>query len=184
MGSIGFPFIYTEAKYAQDMNLRSAKKVILQCWREFSLIFGRHYAPVERYRTRDANILLLTMGSLSEAAMVAIDKMRESGERIGLIRLRLWRPFPIDELRQAVKGAEILIVIDRAISFGAAGNPVFSEINAALSQRIPNLKIVSFVGALGGRDISTEGFKQIIREAKRITNKGSKKVYEIYGVRK
>jgi len=124
------------------------------------------------------------MGSLSEAAMAAVDKIRESGERIGLIRLRLWRPFPIDDLRQIVKDAEILIVIDRAISFGAAGNPVYSEINAALSQRIPKLKIVSFVGALGGRDISTEGFEQIIREAKKIAYKGSQKGYEIYGVRK
>ena len=99
------------------------------------------------------------MGSFSETAMTAIDKLRDEGQKIGLIRLRLWRPFPFEELRQAVKDAETLIVLDRALSTGGPGGPVCSEIRSALYDTTPRPKIVSFVGGLGGRDITAGRFR-------------------------
>ncbi len=124
MGAFGPPYIYTEIKKAQDVNLRASKEVILECWREFGKKFGRYYAPVEKYHSNEAKTLLLTVGSFSETAMDAIDRVRAEGQDVGLIRLRLWRPFPFDELREAVKDAETLIVFDRAISFGGPGGPI------------------------------------------------------------
>jgi pyruvate ferredoxin oxidoreductase alpha subunit len=183
MGDFGPPVIYTEVKWAQEVNLRAAKEVILQCWGEFGAIFGRHYSPVESYRGEDCKVLLLTMGSFSETAMTAIDKMRGEGREVGLVRLRLWRPFPFDEFRKAVKDAEVLIVLDRALSFGGPGGPVCSEIKAALYQADRRPKIVSFVGGLGGRDISVGGFEEIVNRGIEIAQKGSTQEFEIYGVR-
>ncbi len=163
MGGFGPPFIYTEAKKAQDVALRASKKVILQVWQKFGELTGRHYSPVEGYKAEDADVLLLTMGSFSETAMMAIDEMQEKGPKVGLIRLRLWRPFPFDEFRQAVTRAQLLIVLDRALSFGGPTGPVCSEVQAALYPLRKKPKVVSFVGGLGGRDISVAAFEDLIR---------------------
>ena len=183
MGGFGPPFIYSETKWAQEVNLRAAKKVILECWEEFGKTFGRFYHPVECHRCEDARILLLTMGSFSETAMLAVDKMRGEGKRVGLLKLRLWRPFPFDEIRKAVKDAEVLVVLDRAISFGGPGGPVCSEIRSALYQVDKRPKIVGFVGGLGGRDISVSGFEEIVNRGIEISRTGSEQEFEIFGVR-
>ena len=183
MGDFGPPFIYTEAKWAQEVNLRQSKETVLQVWQRFGDSFKRHYHPVERYRCEGARVLLLTMGSFSETAMTAIDKMRRDGQSIGLLKLRLWRPFPFEELRQAVKDAEVLIILDRALSFGGPAGPVASEIKSALYNQQPRPRIVSFIGGLGGRDITAEGFEQIVNQGIEVAKKGSKNEFEIFGVR-
>ncbi len=183
MGDFAPPFIYTETKWAQEVNLRKSIKTILKCWVEFDKIFKRRYHPVECYRSENARVLLLTMGSFSETAMTAIDQMRGEGKNIGLIKLRLWRPFPFDEIRSAVKGAEVLIVLDRAISFGGPGGPVASEIRSALYNEDKKPKVVSFVGGLGGRDITVSGFEELVNRGIEISRTGSKQEFEIFGVR-
>ncbi|MFQ5996413.1 MAG: transketolase C-terminal domain-containing protein [Dehalococcoidales bacterium] len=183
MGAFGPPFIYTEVKWAQEVNLESAKEVILECWQNFAKTFGRHYLPVESYHSEGAKVLLLTMGSYSETAMVAVDKMRDEGREVGLLKLRLWRPFPFVELRQAVKNAEVLIVLDRALSFGGPGGPVYSEVKAALYSEAKKPKVIGFVGGLGGRDISMSGFEEMINQGIKIAQSGSKREFEIFGVR-
>ena len=183
MGAFGPPFIYTEVKWAQEVNLEAAKKVILECWQEFGKAFGRYYSPVESYHSEGAKVLLLTMGSLSETAMVAVDKMRGEGKDVGLLKLRLWRPFPFAELRQAVRDAEVLIVLDRAISFGGPGGPVCSEIKAALYHEAKKPKVIGFVGGLGGRDISMSGFEEMMNQGVEIAQTGSEREFEIFGVR-
>jgi len=183
MGDFGPPAIYTEAKWAQEVQLRASKDVVLECWDEFGRAFGRQYCPVEKYHSDGAKVLLLTMGCFSETAMVAVDNMRKEGKDIGLVRLRLWRPFPFEEFRQAVKDADVLIVLDRAISFGGPGGAVASELKAALYNQDKKPEVVSFVGGLGGRDITEAGFEDIINRGIEITRTGSKNEYEIYGVR-
>ncbi len=183
MGGLGPPYIYTEAKKAQEVNLTAAKKVILECWDEFGGIFGRHYSPVEHYHSEDAKVLLLTMGSFSETAMDAVDKMRKKGKDVGLIRLRLWRPFPFEEFRQAVKNTEVLVVLDRAISLGGPGGPVCSEIRSALYNEDKKPKVIGIVGGLGGRDISVAGFEEIVNRGIEISQIGSEQEFEMFGVR-
>ena len=183
MGDFGPPIIYSETKWAQEINLRASKEVILQCWNEFGKLFNRSYSPVESYRSEGANVLLLTMGSFSETAMTAIDKMKAAGKDVGLLKLRLWRPFPFEELRQAVKGAGVLIVLDRALSFGGPGGPVCSEIRSALYAQEKRPKVISFVGGLGGRDITVAGFEDIVERGIEISKTGSKREFEIFGVR-
>ncbi len=183
MGAFGPPYIYTEIKKAQDESLRASKEVILECWREFGKKFGRFYAPVEKYHSNGAKTLLLTLGSFSETAMEAIDRMRAEGQDVGLIRLRLWRPFPFDEFREAVKDAETLIVFDRALSFGGPGGPVASEVRSALYSQSHRPKVVNIVGGLGGRDVTVSAFEDIIRKGTEMARQGGVEEFEMYGVR-
>ncbi len=183
MGEFAPPFIFTETKWAQEVSIRDAKKYILQAWDEFYKMFGRKYLPIEKYHSDGARVLIMTMGSSGETASVAIDELREEGMEVGQIRLRLWRPFPFEELRAAVKDADVLIVMDRAISFGGPGGPVASEVKAALFNLTKKPKVVSYVISLGGRDTTVSGFKDIIKKGIEIAAKGSKNEYEIYGVR-
>jgi pyruvate ferredoxin oxidoreductase alpha subunit len=183
MGGFGPPSVYTETKWAQEVNLRASKDVVLEVWKDFGNTFGRNYSPVENYRCDGCRVLLLTMGSFSETAMVAVDKMKNEGKDVGLLKLRLWRPFPFNEIRQAVRNAEVVIVLDRALSFGGPGGPVCSEIRSALYQQEKKPKVIGFVGGLGGRDISVAGFEEIVKRGIEISETGSSQEFEIFGVR-
>ena len=183
MGDFGPPIIYTEVKWAQEVNLRKSKETIIKVWKEFGETFGRDYKPIETYCCEDAKTFILTMGSYSETAMTAVDRLRDEGMKIGLIRIRLWPPFPFEELRQALADTETLIVLDRAISFGGPGGPVCSEVRSALYDQPKRPKIINFVGGPGGRDITIDGFKEIIKRGIDIARNGSDNEYEIFGVR-
>ncbi len=182
-GAFGPPNVYTEAKKAQDVALRASKKIILDVWQEFGKFSGRYYSPIEKYKADDAEVLLLTMGSYSETAMIAIDNMRERGEKAGLLRLRLWRPFPFDEFRQAVAKAKTLVVLDRALSFGGPSGPVCSEVQAALYPVEIRPKVISFVGGLGGRDMSATAFENMIRGGMQKAKQGQLGGFEMIEVR-
>jgi len=182
-GAFAPPDIYSEAKIAQEVAFRKSKDVIIKGFKEFGDIFGRYYHPVEPYKTEGAKLLLLTMGSFSETAKIAIDAKKDKGEPVGLINLRLWRPFPFKELRQAVKGAETLVVFDRCISFGGPGGPVSSEIRSALYSEKKRPEVMSFVGGLGGRDMSVKDFEYVIDRSREIAEKGSKELFETVGIR-
>jgi pyruvate ferredoxin oxidoreductase alpha subunit len=125
----------------------------------------------------------MNMGSTGETASVAVEEMRAEGMDVGQIRLRLWRPFPFEELREAVKDADILIVMDRAMSFGGPAGPLASEVKAALYNQAKRPKIVSYIISLGGRDTTVADYKEIAKKSMEIAEKGSPNEFEIYGVR-
>jgi len=181
-GAFGPPEIYSEAKLAQEVAFRKSKETILQGWKEFGDIFGRYYHPVEQYRTEGAEILLLTMGSFTETAKIEIDRRKDEGEAIGLISLRLWRPFPFKELHQAVKGAKVVIVLDRCVSSGMGG-PVLSEVRSALYNEEPMPRVVGIIGGLGGRDMTEKDFEYVIDRGKEIAENGTEKIIETVGIR-
>jgi len=183
MGPVGMPEVYTEAKQQIESALMDSKKVIKEAWKEFAEHYGRSYKPIETYRTRDAEVVLITMGSVAETAMTAVDKMRDKGTPVGLMRFRLWRPFPLEEFRRAVRGVKVLAVVDRAISYGAHGGPVFTEVRSALYGQSEQPQIFGFVSGLGGRDTTVEIFEEMIKKATRYAKKGKGPVYELIGVR-
>jgi len=183
MGAFAPPVLYSEAKKAQEEALRSTKEVILRVWKEFGERFGRSYNPIETYRAEDADTLLLGIGSFTETASVAIDELREKGEKVGLVRLRLWRPFPFAELRAAVREAKRLIVFDRCLSLGGPGGPLCSEIKSALYPEKKKPKIFNFVGGMGGRDVTPQQFADMILRGREIIDKNVPIEYETIGVR-
>lgn len=177
IGCIGTPEIYSEIKKQQDVALRDSKKIICDIWDEFAQLSGRSYAPIKSYKTEDSEVLILTMGAIAGTARNAINKLRAKGKKIGLLSLRLFRPFPFEELREAVKNASSLAVVDRSVSFGGPGGPVFSEIRSALFGM--ELKIYGFILGLGGRDVKAEDFEVIVEKMER----GGIKDFEFIGVR-
>ena len=181
MGAFAPPILYSEAKKAQEVNIIASKKIILEHWDEFGKAFGRYYHPVEKYRTEGAKTLLLTLGSFGETAMTAVDKMRNEGKDVGLLKLRLWRPFPFEELREAVGNAQTLIVVDRALSFGGPGGPAYSEVRSALYSEKKRPQIVGFVGGLGGRDLTVTEFEGMVKRGWRLRIPGRKRNMKCLG---
>ncbi len=183
MGAFGMPNIYTEVKKSQDVALRASKKIIVEIWREFESITGRRYLPVESYRTEDADTLFIMMGSFSETAASAIDELRDAGHKVGMLRIRLWRPFPFEELTAAVSKARLLITMDRALCLGGPSGPMCSEIQSALYPLPNKPSIVSYVGGLGGREVSVEGFKSLITQGIQKAVQKAPGEFEMIGVR-
>jgi pyruvate ferredoxin oxidoreductase alpha subunit len=182
MGAFALPSIFAETKKAQEEALRSSMPKIIETWKAFGDMTGRYYHPVETYQAEDADTLLMTMGSCGETASVAVDRMREEGRAVGLVKLRLWRPFPFDDLKKATLHAKQLVVIDRAVSVGACG-PVASEVKAALYGEVQRPSIYNFVAGISGRDVTPSDFVKMVDKAEIEIEEGKKEGYEIYGVR-
>lgn len=183
MGAFGLPAIYTEAKKAQEVVLLATYPKILETWKALGDMTGRYYNPVETYHAEDAETLMVTMGSFGETASVAVDIMRQQGRSVGLLKIRLWRPFPFEELKRLSRGAKQLVVMDRAISVGGPGGPVASEVKAALYGEESRPMIYNFVTGLGGRDVSPSDYIKMVDKAEIEIEEGKKDGYEIYGVR-
>jgi pyruvate ferredoxin oxidoreductase alpha subunit len=180
MGTLAMPEIAAESHKAKDVALVNSIKVVKEVWKDWEKRFSRKYEPVQAYRTEDADVALVTMGSMGETAEIAIDELRKQGVKAGLLKIKLWRPFPFDDLKKAVKGIRVLAVTDRAVSFGGPGGPVFSEIRSALYDVPKRPKVVNYIIGLGGRDVHVEDFMDMVRRAEK--GKLSER-YEIYGVR-
>jgi len=184
MGAFGMPNNFTEVKKAQDQALRDSKPEIIKAWKELAELKGKEYKPVETYQTEDAEIVFMAMGSFNETLSLAIDEMREAGQKVGLVKIRLWRPFPLDEIEEAVKGVKQVIVIDRAISFGGPGGPVASEIRSALYGQENAPGITNYICGLAGRDVTIKDFIKIYEESKaKLHDRVRQDEYIIYGVR-
>jgi len=183
MGAFALPSIFAEAKKAQEVVLLASMSKILETWKAFGDMTGRYYKPVETYRAEDAETLLVTMGSCGETASVAVDQMREEGRSVGLVKLRLWRPFPFDDFKKATLHAKQLVVIDRAISIGGPGGPVASEVKAAIYGHDNRPDVYNFVAGISGRDVSPSDFIKMVDKAEIEIEEGKKDGYEIYGVR-
>jgi pyruvate ferredoxin oxidoreductase alpha subunit len=183
MGAFAMPELYTECKMAHQVALTNAYGPILEIWKEWGDLTGRYYKPVETYRTEDAKIIIMMMGSLAEVAETAVDAMREQGLPVGLVKIRLWRPFPFTDVRQALAGAELIIVCDRALSLGGAAGPVLAEVRSAMYPLAQRPHILGYTVGLGGRDTQPEDFEKLVQHAQAEVKQGPSQEYYIYGVR-
>ncbi|MCD6369915.1 MAG: pyruvate ferredoxin oxidoreductase [Thermoplasmata archaeon] len=166
LGSFGFPEHYMEFKYGQWIAMERAKKVIDEVFSKFEEKFGRKYAKVTPEFTEDADILLVTMGSMTSTTREFVKRMRENGKKVGLVKLTVFRPFPKEELKEILKNAKVVAVLERNISFGFGG-AVYAEISSALSSLKEKPKIVDFIIGLGGRDITFKSLEAALRIAER-----------------
>lgn len=158
MGAFAMPGIYTEAKKVQNDALIAAMPEMIKAWEEMGELTGRHYRPVETYAAEGAETVFITMGSIGETVSMAVDRLRGQGHAVGLVKLRLWRPFPFDALRDALEGVRRIIVIDRAVSFGGPGGPVAAEIRNALYGVEPKPAVLNMISGLAGRDVTPEDY--------------------------
>jgi len=184
MGCIAGPSIFSEVKVAQDEALIQSKSEIISAWKELGDIVGRYYKPIEGYKDEDAETLFITQGCFGETVSLAVDALRDEGKSVGLLMDRLWRPFPLEEFRQAVGNAKSLIVIDRAISYGGQGGPLALDLRSALYKEKNEPTITNFICGLASRDVTIDDFKNIYnRSMEKIKVNPREEDFEYYGVR-
>ncbi|RJX15725.1 pyruvate ferredoxin oxidoreductase [Candidatus Bathyarchaeota archaeon] len=167
-GPVGLPDVQTELKRQLEEALRNSKTVIKEVWKEFGDMFGRYYDFFEPYRLEDAEIAILMAGGHCGTARIAVDRLREKGEKVGLIKLRLFRPFPDEELIKLTKNLKVLAVVDKAFSPGGLGGPIFTEVKALFYDQKIKPEIVGFIAGLGGRDIRVDEFMVAVERAKKV----------------
>lgn len=183
MGTFAMGDIFPEVMKAKDEALKGAKKVVLDVFAEWKKMFGREYKLVETYKAEDAECVFVTMGSMGETAEVAVDALRKEGVAAGLVKIRLWRPFPFEEFKAAVGKAKLLMVMDRAIVHGGMGGPVAVEIKSALYGDKNRPAVHDYIMGLGGRDVAVTDFEAMAKKSLEAYRKGVEKEYEFYGVR-
>ena len=167
--NLGFsagPDTNTFFKYKEHTGLLNVKKAVTEAESRFESIFGRHYSGLtENYRTDDADYILITLGSISGLVREIVDKLREQGEKAGLLRIRYMRPFPNEEIAKAVKNAKAVGVLEKDISFGNEGT-VYTNVNSALQKAGISIPTSDYIGGLGGRNISPWEIENIFEELK------------------
>ncbi|RJX35339.1 MAG: pyruvate ferredoxin oxidoreductase [Desulfarculus sp.] len=183
LGMVGVPEVYTEAKKANLVALEDSYPAIVEHWEGFAKAFGRSYQPIESHRTDGADTLFVTMGSLGETCMSAVDQMREDGRSVGQVRIRLWRPFPVDDFLAAIKGAKNLIVLDRALCPGILAGPVATELRALLYAKGVRPFVANFVAGLGGRDVTRTDFVAMLDKAEQAAADGQEITCQMVGVK-
>lgn len=157
--------------------MQKALQVIDETDSLFAEQFGRSYGGViEEYRCEDAELVLVTIGSMTGAGKDAVDEARDAGIKAGLIKLRFYRPFPAARLAKALTGAKAFCVVDRSVCFGWNQGPMYMETKAALGAELKGKSFFSAIGGLGGADISVEDFAKLIAELKRCADEPGEKL--------
>ena len=165
-----------EAKKAQAEAMKRAKKVILDVAKEFEAITGQSYGFFEGYRLEDAEYALVAIGSVCGTAKDAVDAMREKGLRAGLLKIRVFRPFPAEEIADALKGCRAIAIMDRSEGYNAVGGPLGAEVTAALYRAKSQAEVVNIMYGLSGRDVRVEDLEQLFDNLVKIGD--GEKVYD------
>lgn len=172
VGVMGNPDYYYEMKYQAVDALERSVNVIRKTNEQFYQAFGRRYAPLDTHFVDDADAVLVAMGSTAGTALTAVKRRRGLGDKVGLIRIWMYRPFPSDQIRNLLKGVKAVGVVDRATSPGALGGPVFSDVSAAFVNNRQRPLIRNFIAGLGGRDITLGQFEYMIDKTLEAARKG------------
>lgn len=184
IGPICFTDYYFEVKEQQDRAMKEVFRVYKEVESEFEKISGRSYGIYETYRTKDADIVLLTHSSPAGTAKAVVDALRDRGERVGLLRLKLFRPFPAADIGKELASAKAVAVFEKCLSFGAAANPLALEVRTALYEQPKRPLVTDFVIGLGGRDVPPTVIVEGYNKTKQYLEKGKAPFYETLGVRK
>jgi pyruvate ferredoxin oxidoreductase alpha subunit len=165
-GSIGEEDMLMELRYSVQRTMQYAKGRIKEIFDEWAEISGRDYGGlIESYKTEDAEVILLSMGSMSGTIKDAVDNLRSGGEKVGLVKIRCYRPFPYEEIWDAVRGAKVVAVVDANLSLGSEG-AMGMDLKAKLYGVPGAPQVVDVIAGLGGRDINESRIKKIVEKAK------------------
>ncbi len=175
-GMYATPDYYTEFRYETDMAVRRAGVVWQEAATEFFNLFGRDYSePLEKYRLDDADIALISMGSLCGTIKDAVDELRDNGKKVGLLKIRSFRPFPTEEMRKALTSVSKIAVLEKNISLGTKGAVYFEVLDSMYNTQVP---VMDYVLGLGGRDVRKRDIHAIVD----MTEKGKPELF--YGLKK
>ncbi len=173
-----------EHKFAQAQAMRNAKKVILDVAADFEKMTGRKYSFFEEYKLDDAELVLVCMNSTAGTSKVVVDELRERGIKAGLLKIRVYRPFPAEEIAKALSNAKAIAVLDKADSLNAVGGALFSDVTSAMFVNNINIPTVNYIYGIGGRDTTTKDIHSVYSDLQEIVNTNKvNNPYRYLGVR-
>lgn len=164
VGPLQLQDYYTETKAQEAQAMARAKKVILDIAEEYEKISGRKYGLFEEYKMDDAERVVVVLNSTAGTAKAVVDELRAKGEKVGLLKPRVLRPFPGDELVEALSSAKAVAVMDRAETYSTRGGQVFTEIRAAFYESNKRPLMRDYIFGLGGRDTTTREIKRVFAD--------------------
>lgn len=170
MGPIAMPNYYFEFKRQQEEAMKNALRVIQEVHDEYAQLSGRSYGDglLEQYRLEDADIAVVCLGSTAGTVKTVVDDLREKGVKAGLLRIRTFRPFPVEEIAEALGTVKAVAVMDRSMSFGGSGGAVFHEVRDALYDVSARPFVVNYIYGLGGRDTSPAQIRVIFEDLQKM----------------
>ncbi len=172
-----------EAKKNQEAALENAKDVILAVAKQFEKLSGRSYGLFEQYRTEDADYIMLLIGSAAGTAKQAADDLRAKGKKVGILKLRVFRPFPAKELAEALRNCKMAAIMDRCESYNGNGGPLGCEVDAALFRNM--IETVNYIYGLGGRDFTVDDVYDVFAQLEDADQNGTKvEQFQYIGLRK
>ncbi len=175
---------YMEARRAQAEAMAHVPGVVKKVAADFEKIFGRHYDLIESYRMEDAEYAVVIMGSAAGTMKEYADRLREKGEKVGVIKVRMFRPFPAKEIAEALKNVKAVAILDRAESFNNVGGPLSGEVTRALFYGKVPCEAMAYMYGLGGRDFLYEHAEKVLDDLKTILKEGRpEEFYRYLGVR-
>jgi len=181
-GAFADPSTYTEFRYQQFEAQQKALGKIESVAREFQETFNRYYGGlIDSYHADDAEVVIVTMGSVIGTIKDAIDAMRAEGKKVGLVKVRCYRPFPVQALRQALKDASVVAVIEKDVSIGAEAGLVMDLKSSFYNSKL-RMPIIGFAAGLGGRDITVKDIRKIVEKAE-AARKGVESEFEFLNLR-
>ena len=174
-----------EARKNQEIALENAADVILKVGKEYEKISGRKYGFFEEYKTKDADYIMLIIGSAAGTAKQAVDELREQGKKVGILKLRVFRPFPAKEIAAALSRCKAVAIMDRCESYNGNGGPLGSEVTAALYRNKVMIEAVNYIYGLAGRDFTVDHVFDIFAELEDAVVSGTEiEQYQYIGLRK
>ena len=171
-GAMTLPDTYIEFKLQQSEAIARAKDVVSEIGKEFGKKFGREYGLMEKYRLDDAEVAIVILSSAAGTTKVTVDELRKAGKKVGILRPRLFRPFPFREIADALKNVKVVAVLDRVDSMNGFGCPLFNEVRSALYELEKRPKVISRVFGLGGRDYTVKDAVQVFNELVKVAETG------------
>ena len=152
---------YMEAKVAQAHAMKNAKQAILEVAKKFEKLSGRKYGLFEEYKLEDADYAVVIIGSAAGTTKDTIDEMRQEGKKVGLLKIRVFRPFPGEEIAKALEKVKSVAIMDRAESFNTQGGPLGAEVMSSLYKANNSSKAINYVYGLGGRDVTVDDMRKV-----------------------
>ena len=170
MGPVAFPNYYFEFKRQQEEAMRNALKIIQQVNEEYAQITGRTYGNglLDSYRLEDSEIAIVCLGSTAGTVKTVVDELREEGVKAGLLRIRTFRPLPVEGIVEALRKVKAVAIMDKSMSFGGNGGPVFQEVRHVLYDLPTHPCVVNYIYGLGGRDTSPSQMRKIYEDLQKI----------------
>jgi len=184
MGPLSLPMYYFESKRQQAEVMKNSIKVIEEVAAEFEKLTGRKYGLFEEYKMDDAEVAVVIINSTAGTAKEVVDKLRGQGVKAGLLKIRVFRPFPVEQITKALSKCKAVAIMDRADSCNGAGGPLYTDVTSAMYGRVEGVKMINYIYGLGGRDVKVDDIEVVYNELQEIAKTGKvKEVYNYLGVR-